>query len=56
MIKTFFKALDLEVEETEDNDAEITNPVILERIERLRKDRKNNTIRINPDKLWESIS
>lgn len=55
LIKTFFKALDLEIEETEDNDTEITNPVILERIERLRKDRKNNTIQINPDKLWESI-
>ncbi|TDX84578.1 hypothetical protein [Epilithonimonas xixisoli] len=53
LIKTFFKAMNLEIEEVEDN--EITNPVILERLARLRENRKENTIRIDPKNVWKSI-
>lgn len=57
LIKTFFKALDLEIEETQDNDTEITNPVILERLHKLHHEYKEeNYIRIDPKNVWKSIS
>ena len=56
LIKIFFKALNLEIEEREETTSDITNPVILERLERIRKDQEGNTIRIDPKNVWKSIS
>ena len=56
LIKIFFKGLNLEIEEREETTSDITNPVILERLERIRKDQEGNTIRIDPKNVWKSIS
>lgn len=54
LIKTFFKAMNLEIEEVEDN--EITNPVILERLHNLHHNyREENYITIDPKNVWKSI-
>ena len=56
LIKIFFKGLNLEIEERDETTSDITNPVILERLERIRKDQEGNTIRIDPKNVWKSIS
>ena len=56
LIKIFFKGLNMEIEERDETTSDITNPVILERLERIRKDQEGNTIRIDPKNVWKSIS
>ncbi len=55
LIKTFFKALNLEIEEIDEN-KEISNPIILERVNKLHNEfDENNYITIDPKNLWESM-
>jgi ribosomal protein S20 len=54
LIKTFFKALNLEINESEEN--EITNPELLKRIDLLENNyKKENYKVIKSENLWETI-